>query len=298
MIVRDRPETLDVLLAIHGSIIPKITARLVALTAISFLAIFLHIQFPRQMVHLSTMPFALIGLSLSIFMSFRNNACYDRWWEARKLWGQLIIAARSFARQTATLDPATRETLLSSLCGFTHGLAARLRERDEIAAMAPWVATQEGPDAPNPTDAVLTEVGARCLRLAADKTISDIHYSVLETKLSELSLVQAACERIKSTPLPFAYSLLLHRTALLFCVLLPFGLAPTLGWWTPLLVTIVSYAFFGLDAVGDQLEDPFGDDDNDLPLDAMARMVERELLFSLGREELPPPITPKRYRLT
>ena len=110
--------------------------------------------------------------------------------------------------------------------------------------------------------------------------------------------MQAARERIKTTPLPFAYSLLLHRTALLFCVLLPFGLAPTLGWWTPLLVVIVSYTFFGLDALGDQLEDPFGHDDNDLPLDAMARMVERELLFSLGREDLPPPITPERYRLT
>lgn len=298
MIVRDRPETLDVLLAIHGSIIPKIAARLVALTAISFLAILLHIQFPRQMIHLSTMPFALIGLSLSIFMSFRNNACYDRWWEARKLWGQLIIAARSFARQTATLDKETRETLLTGVCGFTHGLTARLRESDEIAAIAPWVQHRAWRAAPNPTDAVLAEVGAECLRLAASKTISDIHYSVLETKLSELSVVQAACERIKTTPLPFAYSLLLHRTALLFCVLLPFGLAPTLGWWTPLLVVIVSYTFFGLDALGDQLEDPFGHDDNDLPLDAMARMVERELLFSLGREDLPPPITPERYRLT
>jgi putative membrane protein len=298
MIVRDRPETLDVLLAIHGSIIPKIAARLVALTAISFLAILLHIQFPRQMIHLSTMPFALIGLSLSIFMSFRNNACYDRWWEARKLWGQLIIASRSFARQTATLDKETREALLTGVCGFTHGLTARLRESDEIAAIAPWVQHRAWRAAPNPTDAVLAEVGAECLRLAASKTISDIHYSVLETKLSELSVVQAACERIKTTPLPFAYSLLLHRTALLFCVLLPFGLAPTLGWWTPLLVVIVSYTFFGLDALGDQLEDPFGHDDNDLPLDAMARMVERELLFSLGREELPPPITPERYRLT
>lgn len=298
MIVRDRPATLDVLLAIHGSIIPKIAARLVALTAISFLAILLHIQFPRQMIHLSTMPFALIGLSLSIFMSFRNNACYDRWWEARKLWGQLIIASRSFARQTATLDKETRETLLTGVCGFTHGLTARLRESDEIAAIAPWVQHRAWRAAPNPTDAVLAEVGAECLRLAASKTISDIHYSVLETKLSELSVVQAACERIKTTPLPFAYSLLLHRTALLFCVLLPFGLAPTLGWWTPLLVVIVSYTFFGLDALGDQLEDPFGHDDNDLPLDAMARMVERELLFSLGREDLPPPITPERYRLT
>jgi putative membrane protein len=92
--------------------------------------------------------------------------------------------------------------------------------------------------------------------------------------------------------------LLLHRTALLFCLLLPFALAPTLGWWTPLLVLIVSYTFFGLDALGDQLEDPFGTDDNDLPLDAMVRTIERELLFAMGRAELPPPLTAVRYHLT
>jgi putative membrane protein len=299
MIVRDRPGLRDVLLAMHGSIVPKIAGRLVVLAAISIGAVLLHRSLPAPMGHLSAMPFTLIGLALSIFMSFRNNACYDRWWEARKLWGQLIIASRSFARQIAVLDVDVREPLLSGLCGFAHGLAARLRDSDEAAAIAPWIeAQEEDPAPPNPTDAVLAAVGAQCARLAVGKTISDLHYSVLEVQLTELSHVQAGCERIKTTPLPFTYSLLLHRTALLFCVLLPFALAPTLGWWTPLLVLIVSYTFFGLDALGDQLEDPFGADDNDLPLDAMVRTIERELLSAMGRTELPPPLAAIRYRLT
>ena len=298
MIVRDRPGLRDVLLAMHGSIVPKIAGRLAVLAAISVGAVLLHRSLPGPMTHLGAMPFTLIGLALSIFMSFRNNACYDRWWEARKFWGQLIIASRSFARQTATLDTEIREPLLSGLCGFAHGLAARLRDGDEAAAIAPWIEAQDEPVPPNPTDAVLAEVGAQCARLVADKALSDIHYSVLEIQLTELSHVQAGCERIKTTPLPFAYSLLLHRTALLFCLLLPFALAPTLGWWTPLLVVIVGYTFFGLDALGDQLEDPFGTDDNDLPLDAMVRTIERELMFAAGRTDLPPPLTANRYRLT
>jgi putative membrane protein len=299
MIVRDRPGLRDVLLAMSGSIVPKIAGRLVVLAAISIGAVLLHRYRPEPMGRLSALPFTLIGLALSIFMSFRNSACYDRWWEGRKLWGQLIIASRSFARQTAILDTDVREPLLSGLCGFAHGLAARLRDSDEIVAIAPWIQAQdEEPTPPNPTDAVLAEVGAQCARLVADATISAIHYSVLEVQLSELSHVQAGCERIKATPLPFAYSLLLHRTALLFCLLLPFALAPTLGWWTPLLVVVVSYTFFGLDALGDQLEDPFGADDNDLPLDAMVRTIERELLFAMGRTDVPPPLTAHRHRLT
>lgn len=298
MIVRSRPGLLQIALATRGSTLPKIAGRLVAMAAISIGAVLLARYHPGPMGRLAALPFTLIGLALSIFMSFRNNACYDRWWEARKLWGQLVIASRSFARQTATLAPEVREPLLLGLCGFAHGLAARLRDKDEAAAIAPWVEADEGSPAPNPTDAVLAEVGAQCARMAADQTISALHHSVLEIQLTELSHVQGGCERIKSTPLPFAYALLLHRTAHLFCLLLPFALAQALGWWTPLLVVIVCYTFFGLDALGDELEDPFGTDANDLPLDALVRTVERDLLFAIGREDLPPPLEPKDYLLT
>jgi putative membrane protein len=298
VIVRSRPGLLQIALAMHGSTLPRITGRLIALAVISAGAVLLARYHPEPMKRLSALPFTLIGLALSIFMSFRNNACYDRWWEGRKLWGQLVIAARSFTRQTATLDTEAREPLLLGLCGFAHGLAARLRGKDEIAAITPWVAVDDGPIAPNPTDAVLAEVGAQCARMVSDQTISAIHYSVLEVQLTELSHVQGGCERIKTTPLPFAYALLLHRTAHLFCLLLPFALAQALGWWTPLLVVIVSYTFFGLDALGDELEDPFGEDANDLALDAMVRTIERDLLFALGREDLPAPLEPRRYLLT
>jgi len=250
------------------------------------------------MRHLNAVPFTLIGLALSIFMSFRNNACYDRWWEARKLWGELLIAARSFSRQIATLEPEPRERLLNGVCGFAHGLAARLRGGDEIAAISAWVATQDGAQSPNPTDTVLAGLGAQCAQLMKDGQLSAIHYSVLEIQLTSLAHVQAGCERIKATPLPFAYALLLHRTAYLFCLLLPFALAPSLGWWTPLPVVLIGYTFFGLDALSDQLEDPFGEDANDLALNAMVRMAERELLFAMGYTDLPPPLVARGNVLT
>lgn len=111
---------------------------------------------------------------------------------------------------------------------------------------------------------------------------------MLEARLAAISAAQAGCERIKATPLPFAYSLLLHRTCYVFCALLPFGLAGQLGWATPVLVALAAYTFFGLDALGDELEDPFGEDANDLPLDALATVIERDLLAAAGEADLPP----------
>jgi putative membrane protein len=290
VIVRPKPGLRDIFLAINGSILPEIAGRVFTLAAISIGAVVLEHIHPGPMRRLSAVPFTLIGLALSIFMSFRNTACYDRWWEARKLWGQLIIAMRSFSRQIATLEQDAQDQLRAGLCGFAHGLAARLRGLDEIAAIRPWRAAE---DAPNPTDRLLAWLGEQCVRLMQEGRVNPLHYSVLEIQLTELAHVQAGCERIKATPLPFAYSLLLHRTAYLFCLLLPFALAPALSWWTPLPVVIVSYTFFGLDALSDQLEDPFGEEANDLPLDAMVRTIERELRFAMGERDLPPPLAPR-----
>jgi putative membrane protein len=293
MYVRSTPTLLDLLIAWRGSILPYIAGRAVVVAIVSVVAVLMAHRLPGD-IGGGAVPFTLIGLSLSIFMSFRNSACYDRWWEARKLWGQLLIDTRSFARQTAHLPPEHREAMLTALCGFIHGLRARLRGGDEQAVVQAWCPIGE---VVNPTDAALHAVGARLSALAADGAISEIRHTLLETRLTALSGVQAGCERIKSTPLPFAYSLLLHRTAWLFCLLLPFGLAGSIGWWTPALSLIVCYTFFGLDALGDQLEDPFGQEVNDLPLDAMTRLLERELLAALGRTDLPPLIEARDHLL-
>jgi len=109
--------------------------------------------------------------------------------------------------------------------------------------------------------------------------------------------IQVACERIASTPTPFTYTLLLHRTAYLFCFLLPLSLAPTLGWATPIFCTLIAYTFFGLDALGDELEEPFGGHSNALPLNALARVIEVDLLEALDAEDLPPYLLPVDHDL-
>ncbi|UOK36079.1 bestrophin family protein [Pseudomonas palleroniana] len=297
MIVRSKPNLLGILFSLKGSIAKRIALRSLLVTLLASVIVLVETLHPAYFSRVNATPFTLLGLSLSIFMSFRNNACYDRWWEGRKQLGQMIIEVRSLIRETQVLgDSRERSDLLRGVCGFAHGLIARLRHEDEARAIAPWMAVDG--NHPNPPDSLLQTLGARFSELAQRGVISDWRYTQLETRLVGLSQVQAACERIKHTPLPFPYTLLLHRTIYLFCILLPFAMAEPLGWLTPVFTAIVSYTFFGLDEIGDDLEDPFGFDENDLPCNALLRTLEREVLAALGETDLPPALQPIDYVLS
>lgn len=297
MIVRPKPNLLGILFSLKGSIAKRIALRSLLVTLLASVIVLVETLHPAYFSKVNATPFTLLGLSLSIFMSFRNNACYDRWWEGRKQLGQMIIDVRSLIRETQVLrDPAERAGLLRSVCGFAHGLVARLRHEDEAQAIKPW--SQFQANHPNLPDNLLQQVGARFSALAEQGVISEWRYTQWEARLVSLSQVQASCERIKSTPLPFPYTLLLHRTIYLFCILLPFAMAEPLGWLTPVFTAIVSYTFFGLDEIGDDLEDPFGFDENDLPCNALLRTLEREVLAALGETDLPAPLEPVEYVLT
>lgn len=300
MIVRPRPSALGLFFVLRGSIIPRIFSRILVITLLSCVVVWMYHRQWFSPTHLSAVPFSLFGLALSVFMGFRNNVCYDRWWEARKQWGDLIVQARSLARESAVLLAAStanpvQERLVRRCIGFGYALAARLRDQNVLAAVRPWVQPEELDTLAgnrNVPDALLLAINrdlAACLRRGE---LTDILYQALTQRVAQCAAIQAACERIKYTPTPFAYSLLLHRTAWLFCLLLPFGLVGTLEYLMPVAVTIIAYTFFGLDALGDELEDPFGLEENDLPLSALARVIEIDLLDGLGVRPLPEPAQP------
>ena len=118
-------------------------------------------------------------------------------------------------------------------------------------------------------------------------TLQPVLHASLEDSLDALSMAIGSCERIASTPLPFTYSVILHRTAYFYCMLLPFGLVDAIGAMTPLVVAFVSYTFFALESLSDELEEPFGREQNDLALDAMVRTIEISMCELL--DEPPPP---------
>ena len=304
MIIRPRPHGWQLLYILRGSIVPAIAPKVAAIFVLAVaVAAFAEFAHPPGIERVSVAPFTLLGLVLSIFLSFRNNACFDRWWEARKLWGQLIYELRSLARLCSTLlagQPARADRICRLGIGFAHALAARLRGQDASVAGLPWVPEADRDryaQRQNVPDQLLAMIAAETTAALRAGDIDSILFSQFEARLHALSSVQAGCERILLTPLPFAYTLLLHRCAWMFCVLLPFGLASSLGWATPVVSAVLAYAFFGLDQLGEEMEEPFGLEPNDLPLDAMVRTIEIDLLDSLGVRPLPEPLQPQRYLL-
>lgn len=313
MIIRPRPNPLQLLYIMRGSVVPRILPQIFGVFAVSTLLVLLHEREPWLMPGYSGAPFALLGIAISIFLSFRNSACYDRWWEARKLWGEFVFTSRQLARQTLVLEAgrpdagesaeegsAVRRRLLLLNIAFIHSMVIHLRGGDAAKRIlqalpedvhASWRASR------NPPDAILMAMSADLAALLRQGAISDILFQTLDRSVSSLGSVQAACERIRNTPVPFAYTLLLHRTAYLFCFLLPLGFVDAMGLATPIASALVAYAFFGLDALSDELEEPFGILPNDLAISALADIIEANLREAMGDTSLPPVPEPIDYVL-
>ena len=312
MIVRERPRGIQLFYILRGSVLPHILWELATCTAIAVLVTLTHGFVYQWKITLTTVPFTLIGLALAIFLGFRNTAAYDRYWEARKLWGDLVARSRSLARQVQTLThygaPAAaddaadpRRALILRTIAFASALRHQLRCSDGRADVERLLGAEEAQAFAASrcgTDHLLRRIGQDLGGLLRAGKLDAPVAADLDQTVSGLAAVAAACERIKHTPIPFPYTLLLHRTAWLYCFLLPFGLVDTVGFMTPFVVAIVAYTFFGLDALGDEIEEPFGLADNHLPLDALCRDVEITLLEALGAAELPKPLRPVAGRLT
>ncbi|MCW4454398.1 hypothetical protein OK348_06275 [Flavobacterium sp. MXW15] len=302
MIIRPRPHGWQLLYILRGSIVPAVAPKVLVILLLAVAASAFIGRHPLGSGGQAVVPFTLLGLVLSVFLSFRNNACHDRWWEGRRQWGQLTVESRGLARQCQALladDPALQRRVSRLAAGFAHALAARLRGRDETAAAAPWLDADAAQtfERRNIPDGLLTRIACELAVPLRAGRLDTYQYGLFEARLQAMASVQAACERIAGTPLPFAYTLLLHRCAWLFCVLLPFGLAGALGWATPVVSAVLAYAFFGLDRLGEEMEEPFGLQPNDLPLDALVRTIEIDLLDALGERPLPEPLQPRDYVL-
>ncbi len=304
MIVRKRMPWLKMLLVWRGSIVPKVLPQLcfTIVWALSITLIFRHSSWKPG---LNMLPFSLLGIAMAIFLGFRNNASYERFWEARKVWGALLNDCRTLARQVCTLTTCTtaeRRRMVYLIIAFVHALRHQLRGTDPTTDLTPLL---ENEDVKNKVfaarfkPAVLMVVFGEELAAARQRgQVEPILAAAFEPGLAELSNALGACERIANTPIPFTYSVIIHRVIYLFAFLLPFGLVETVGAWTPLIVGFAAYMFFTLEALSDEIEEPFGLMPNDLALDAMSGAIEATLREIIGEPPLPAPPQPKNYVLT
>tara|TARA_R110002072_G_scaffold303089_1_gene493145 strand:+ start:49148 stop:50062 length:915 start_codon:yes stop_codon:yes gene_type:complete len=295
--------------AVHGTTLGKIWPRVLFVTAFAALMTYASNELGLHKYSLTTAPFTVVGLALAIFLGFRNSAAYDRYWEGRKLWGSMVNVTRTFAVQILTVIQTENDSdadgvkhlqneLIGSILAYVNALRHRLRDSDPSAELNEYIEEASVLETlqrqSNIPVALSRHIGEQLAKASSKGWLDKFHLPLLHNNLTEMVAVQGGCERIKSTPIPFTYSVLTHRTVMLYCLALPCGLHDTVGILTPLVVGFVAYTFFGLDAVGDEIEQPFGLEDNHLPLHAITRTIEINLLELAARDstDIPSPLVP------
>ncbi|MCK0510576.1 hypothetical protein GO608_005615 [Aromatoleum buckelii] len=286
----------------RGSLVSRILPQQLFILALSCGVVLMHGQLFHFKVTLNANPFSLMGVALAIFLGFRINASYDRYWEARKLWGDVLVETRNLARQALTLTARNVESrpFVLGLIGFAAAMRNQLRHqpRDaDLLGLLPAVVIERARAARSAPALVLLWLG-QWLRERREAGQLDIMLAQqMEQSLNGLSSSLGGCERIANTPLPFTYTVILHRSAYVYCTLLPFGLVDSIGLMTPLVVSFVSYTFFALEALSDEIEEPFGTMANDLALDALVAGVNASLREMLGEEPPPVPVPDENFVL-
>lgn len=304
MIVRPRQHWLRMLFVWHGSVLGRILPQLAVVILWSLCVALAQGTLLGFKIDLTIAPFTLLGIALAIFLGFRNSVSYDRYWEARKLWGALLNDSRSLTRQIMSLtdaDIAVQRRFAYGAIAFVHALKHQLRDTAADADLArclppPWQARVQSARFKPAVILILLADVVRELR--QNGQLSPMLAPAIDRHLSQLNEALGGCERIASTPIPFAYSVILHRTAYLYSFLLPFGLVHSIGLLTPLIVAFVSYTFFALEALAEEIQEPFGTEPNDLALDAMSVMIESTVREMLGEIDLPEAVTAKNYILS
>ncbi|MFZ9888420.1 MAG: bestrophin family protein [Myxococcota bacterium] len=262
-------------------------------------------------VHLDYRPVGVLGTGVAIILGFRNNSAYDRWWEARKIWGGLVNASRTFSVNVLTLlrPPSSSSTSLVEECqrlqrrivyrhlAFLHAVRLQLRELQEWDCMAPFLDENEKyllESAVNRASQ-LNLAQAKDLALAREKGWLDAysHVSLLRS-LEDNTDLQGKAERIKGTVFPLYYSMYTRLFVWLFAILFPATLLRELGLLTLPVSTVVSFVFVMLERTARITENPFMNLAGDTPMTALCRIIEIDLRQHLGETSIPSKLTTSR----
>lgn len=286
------------LFVMQGSYFKRLIVPQVLLFIFSFFIYFYQTHIATEPVPLNPSVFAILGISLAIFHGFCNNAAYDRFWEGRKLWGTLVWLSRNIARQVMTLpnvSMAEKQAFIRHQIAFVHSLRQQLRSEDNTANLQRLltVEEQQAVVGQNFIALRLTQImGQMLANWQAEQKIDVWQWQSLDNTLGEIAHIQAGCERINNTPIPYAYFVLLHRTVYLYCFMLPFGLGNAIGWVTPFVVSFVGYTFMALNEIVDEISEPFGTGENELPLGMMCDTIETQLAM-LSHQQFAPEQKPR-----
>ncbi|HVD99292.1 MAG TPA: bestrophin family protein [Cytophagaceae bacterium] len=281
--IRYNPKSWSLLLMVKGALIRKLMPGMLIIASISSVLCYLHMKEKIPFLVISNSLPGYMGAALGLLLVFRNNTAYEKWWEARKEVGALVNVSRNIAITLNGFLPkenAEKFKVAHLVASFAFTMKGHLRnkvkmEEVHILEHEDYAIVEKALHKPA---AIANIIMSKIEDLWKNKHISDMQQIVLVNQVTTMVDVVGRCERIKNTPIPIAYAFLLKFFIVLYVMILPFGLLDELQWWSVPLSIILYYIMMSIVLTAEEIEDPFGKDLNDLPMDEIASNIRKNVM--------------------
>lgn len=230
--------------------------------------------------------YSLIGFVISLLLVFRTNTAYDRWWEGRKKWGALVNDTRNLAIkiETSVNLPESRDVLRRMIANFPFAMKEHLREQRKLDLLE--LTDEERlllTERQHIPIAIAQKITEETKSLRAKGSLSEEDYLTIDKNINALLDSLGACERIKNTPIPFSYSLFIKKFIFIYVTTIPLAFITVFGYYSVLIALFVFYVLVSMEVLAEEIEDPFGMDDNDLPTDELSDKIRANVNEIFGR---------------
>ncbi|UXX80179.1 bestrophin family protein [Reichenbachiella carrageenanivorans] len=233
----------------------------------------------------TTSVHSILGIVLGFFLVFRTNGAYDRWWEGRKVWGELVNNTRNLAIKFSIMVPMNhpeRGYISECISAYPRALKDHLREGVPAEVAAELVEKLKMENLDHIPNAIAKRLIGITNKLKGEKVMDPEQYRVLDGELKSLTDIMGKCERIRNTPIPYSYSMFMKKFIFAYIATLPFAFVTVYHYWTILIVVLILYILMSIELLAEEIEDPFGSDINDLPTDILAGKIDKNVKEIFG----------------
>lgn len=264
----------------------KLAPLLIGICIYSGIIAFLELEFWRlsekNYVRNTPVLHTLLGFAISMLLVFRTNTAYERWWEGRRLWGQLVNTSRNFSMKLSSLllpeDEENRSFFRNMIPGYARALHLHLHQGQAgVSSLKEENLFKEIDTSKHVPNQAALLLYRQIQALYNQKKISGDQLLFLNIELQSFTDICGACERIKNTPIPFSYSVFIKKFIFIYVMTLPFGFVFQLGYYVIPVVAFIFYVLASLELIAEEIEDPFGGDPNDVPTEQLSVNIRKHV---------------------
>jgi len=257
---------------------------------------YIGIEYLHLTTNSTTAVHGLLGIVLGLILVFRTNSAYERWWEGRKLWGGMINDSRNLAIKINAFLPESesrfRHFFSKSIANYAYATKGHLRGKVNLNDLETTekLSVEELSTAKHVPNMIARSIYTQLNILYKQQIITGDQFIILDKEAKAFTDMIGACERIKNTPIPYSYSLFMKKFIFIYIMTMPLGFITSFAYWTIPVVMFVFYVLVSVELIAEEIEDPFGMDANDLPMEEMSLRIKqnvKEILFDKDKELLP-----------